>query len=286
MRKTVNPNDVIGKTINKWHIDSFALTKKWEHYYNCTCECGTKKVVCGRNIITGKSKSCGCQKSKATHDRCFIDVTGQKFNKLTCIKWEKRNNAVYWYCQCDCGNFTWVEASNLKHGEVKSCGCTKEHVNRVHGMSHSRLHRIWSKMQERCFNPNCLSFKYYGQREITVCDEWRGTDGFIRFMNWSLEHGYKDELTIDRINNDGNYEPNNCRWTTQKVQNRNTRVNPHYELNGKMYTIPELAEEFSLPYATVAQRLRKLKWSVEEAIELKPHKRIIKRDEYGRFQAK
>lgn len=280
----MNPNEIIGKTFNRWHVDSFAYTKRWEHYYNCTCSCGTKKIVNGRNIIKGKSLSCGCFLKEASHERCFLDRKGKKYNSLTCIRWERRDKEIYWLCRCDCGNETWVKGSNLTSGAVKSCGCAGAHVNRIHGMSHTRLHGIWSKMQSRCFNPKDEAFKYYGIRGITVCDEWLGTQGFINFMNWSLEHGYESNLSIDRIDNDKGYYPNNCRWTTQSVQCRNTRINPHYILNGETYTCADLAEKYEINYSVLHQRLKVLRWSVEEAVGLKSHFDKRKRDSHGRFQ--
>lgn len=280
----MNPSEIVGKTYNKWHVDSFAYTKEWEHYFNCTCECGVKKVVNGRNIVLGKSRSCGCDRDSKAHKRYFIDLTGNKYNKLTCIKWERRENGIYWYCQCECNNFTWVEASNLKSGAVKSCGCAGNHVNRIHGMSRTRLHKIWSRMIARCFNPNVDSFEHYGGRGITVCSEWMETNGFINFMNWSYEHGYKENLSIDRIDNNKGYSPDNCRWVTQSVQMRNTRTNPRYELNSKPYTIADLADIFNIPYQRLHRRIHALHWDIEEAVGLKPHVSKRKRDEHGRFQ--
>lgn len=269
----MNKDDYVGKTINEWHIDSYAYSKKWDYYFNCTCSCETKRVVNLRNILCGKSKSCGCKKKETTHKRCFLDRTGDKYYHLTCIRWEYRNKDVYWLCKCDCGNETWVKGSNLTSGAVKSCGCARNHVNRIHGMSHTRLHQIWSKMNDRCYNPHNSKYDFYGGRGIAICKEWQGTEGFINFMNWSLSHGYSDELTIDRIDNDRNYEPSNCRWATWKVQQRNTRRNKLYELNGGKYTCAELSETYGINYPTLQQRLNKLHWRVEEAVEIEPHKR-------------
>ena len=162
----------------------------------------------------------------------FIDLTGQRFGKLTVIKRSEnkeyqncRQTHVQFLCQCDCGNKVVVTSNNLRTGHTQSCGCEKIQlvVNRSkkHGMTNTRLYGVWNTMRQRCLNPNNHKYKNYGGRGIKVCDEW--LHDFMAFYDWSMDNGYKPGLTIDRINNDGNYEPNNCRWTTMKVQNNNRR---------------------------------------------------------------
>lgn len=269
MSRKKNPSDLVGKSFNRWHIDSYSHTANWNDYYNCTCSCGTRKIVNGRNLVEGKSKSCGCLVREKVHEKCFLDRTGKKYNNLTCIKWEYRGKNIFWLCKCDCGKEIWVKSGNLASGAVKSCGCIGKHTNQVHGMSHTRIHGIWSGIQQRCFNPKDDSYKYYGGRGIHICDEWRGTEGFVRFMEWSKKNGYTDELTIDRIDNNKDYSPENCRWTTQTVQMRNTRTNPHYTYNEKSYTMADLAEEFGIPYGTLWNRIHKLHWEIGEALQPK-----------------
>lgn len=270
-KETLSTTDsLVGKTFNRWHVDSFAYTKNYDKYYNCTCACGTKKIVLKQNLTSGKSKSCGCLREKVSHDKCFIDRTGQKFNKLTCLSWERSNGHIYWICRCDCGNITKVRSCNLTSGAVKSCGCLSEHVNMVHGMSHTRIHGIWSCMKNRCYYEKNDNYMNYGGRGITICDEWLGTQGFINFMNWSYSHGYKDNLTIDRIDNEKGYSPDNCRWITQKEQMQNVRYNRRVSLNGVSYTVSQLASKYGIKYATLRARLER-GWSVEESVELKPH---------------
>lgn len=163
------------------------------------------------------------------------DITGQKFGKLTVIKHAKSKKGYHgamWECVCECGNTIVVNGQNLKSGNTTSCGCIGRENRaasvRTHGMSGSRLHRIWKAMHTRCYNPNSYAYKYYGGRGIQICDEWK--DDFQDFYRWSMSHGYAENLTIDRINTNGNYEPNNCRWTTIAEQNKNKRAKNGYKI--------------------------------------------------------
>lgn len=277
-------DDYIGNRYGMWTVESFSHKKNYDKYYNCKCDCGTEKVVLINNLKRGLTKSCGCNKGAVTHERCFIDLTGKKYNKLTCLRWERRNGCIYWLCKCDCGNETWVKPSNLKSNAVKSCGCLSDHVNSVHGMSHTRLHGIWSKMISRCHNSNDDKYKWYGIRGISVCKEWHGTQGFINFMNWSYANGYNKDLSIDRIDNNGNYSPDNCRWTDKITQANNTRTNVYVTYNSETHTIAEWSKITGIKYATLSQRITLLNWDVAEALGYKEHKRKeIKRDEKGRI---
>lgn len=152
----------------------------------------------------------------------LIDITGKKFGRLTVIE---RADKGRWHCKCDCGNETFTSGYQLRKGIAKSCGCYQKEISgekhRTHGYTKTRLYRIYYKMKERCYRPTNDNYKYYGGLGITICDEW--LHSFETFKNWALSHGYNDNLTIDRINNELGYMPSNCRWITIQEQQRNRR---------------------------------------------------------------
>ncbi len=160
----------------------------------------------------------------------LIDLTGQKFGRLTVIERherpkERRSREAFWLCKCDCGNESTLSGYELRSGNTKSCGCYHKaitsKIHKKHGYCGTRLYRIYYKMKERCYKPSNDNYKYYGGLGITICDEW--LNNFQAFADWAMSHGYADNLTIDRINNEGNYEPSNCRWITIQEQQRNKR---------------------------------------------------------------
>ena len=159
----------------------------------------------------------------------LIDLTGQRFGRL--VVWDRAENnkqgRAMWRCRCDCGKDTVVSGTDLHSGTTKSCGCLRiirvGETHRHHGGTKSRLFRIWSGMHTRCYNRNVHNFNDYGGRGITICDEW--LYDFAAFRDWAMAHGYQDNLSIDRIDNDKGYSPENCRWVSGKVQRANQR--PH-----------------------------------------------------------
>lgn len=201
----------------------------------------------------------------------LIDLTGKRFGRLTVVAWERNDGThTYWKCICDCGKEIITRSGNLRRGATNSCGCLKKDRvrevlvkrNTSHGQTKTRLYRIWAKIHERCSNPNSKRYADYGGRGIRVCEEWKD---FAVFQKWALENGYRDDLTIDRIDNNGSYTPQNCRWVDYKTQNRNRRDNNLVTYKGQTKTLTEWAEQFQIRRTTLANRL-KLGWSVEEAI--------------------
>lgn len=208
----------------------------------------------------------------------FMDLTGMRFNRLVVLErdFSKGNRRTYWKCRCDCGNITVVDGVKLKSGGTKSCGCLnsenrKKHIENLttHNMRHTKLYEIWCSMRARCETKRNKAYKWYGERGISVCKEWLGKDGFINFYNWSMENGYKDGLTIDRIDTNGNYEPSNCQWATMKEQANNTRRNIVISYKGENKTLTELCEEYGLKYNIMYNRITKLELPFEVAMSIK-----------------
>lgn len=198
----------------------------------------------------------------------LINMVGQRFGRLTVIKLsEKRtySGGTKWICKCDCGNTTEVSRTHLIRGGVKSCGCyAKDYAKNVtskrefkHGYSDKKIYYVWQQMKARCNNPNEKAFRRYGGRGIKICSEWQGKNGFINFVNWSLNNGYKEGLSLDRIDNDGNYEPSNCRWTTRKIQQRNMSRNLLITMDGETKCLAEWCEIKGVDYHRTLERYLK-----------------------------
>ena len=205
--------------------------------------------------------------------RQAADLSGKRFGRLTvCNRAENAvepsgKQVVMWHCKCDCGKAITVSGHSLKKGNTKSCGCyQKERASasmRKHGKYRDRLYTIWRDMKSRCQNENFTAYKHYGGRGIKVCDEWQT---FEPFYEWAMANGYKDTLTIDRKENEGNYEPSNCRWATVKQQSNNRRSNHYITHDGKTMSLTDWAEEKGLRRRTLYNRINELKWSTEKAL--------------------
>lgn len=177
-------------------------------------------------------------------------------------------------CKCDCGNYVSVLEEHIKSGATKSCGCLRKKNKEKcewHTHIHTRIYKIWSNMLSRCNNPNVPAYKNYGGRGIKVCDEWKQ---FPNFLKWSMDTGYDDTLTIDRIDNDKGYCPNNCRWVTSITQGNNKRNNRIIEYNGQVLTLSEWARKLGVPYKSLAARIER-RWNIKDAFE-KPYRKSSK----------
>lgn len=218
------------------------------------------------------------------------DLTGKRFGRLTCIKIVGRDSQYRrkWLCTCTCGNETIVIASSLKNGLTKSCGCLgrerRSMVNTTHAhlvgkrTNTPRLYSIWRNMKQRCLNPNASKFENYGGRGIQVCEEWLE---YASFHNWAINNGYEENLTLDRKECDGNYEPANCRWVSYSAQNSNKRDNRLIEFNGDKKTLMEWSRILGIKYSTLNARLNQYYWTVEKAFNkpVKEKKHEIKTNE-------
>lgn len=194
---------------------------------------------------------------------------GKTYNHLKAIAFSHmdENQNQIWLCECDCGNKYYVKASSLVSGHTKSCGCRQHyHTNYKHGLSDSRLFNIYYKMIERCYKPSVSTYKNYGAKEIMVCDEWR--NDFIAFAVWSLQNGYSDDLSIDRIDNNKGYSPDNCRWVSMKEQQNNRTNNRWLSYNGETHTMSQWADITGISEATIYARL-KLGWNIEKTLTQK-----------------
>lgn len=196
----------------------------------------------------------------------FIDLTKQKFNRLTVLERIKPNYPTKWKCRCDCGNITFVTSGGLKTGNTQSCGCLNKELaaKRVstHGMSKSSEYRSWSHMKGRCYNPTDTFYKNYGGRGITICEEWRKS--FSAFYKYMGTKPHKTD-SIDRINNAGNYEPGNVRWADRKTQNNNKKTNHFITINGTTKSIAQWAKTKKVPQYLITNRLRR-GWSPQDAV--------------------
>lgn len=199
------------------------------------------------------------------------DLTGQRFGRLTVIDpcGTTGHGEIVWRCIYDCGNEHIASRGSLTYGKVLSCGCLRReqaskihtYVKPKHGGYGTRLYRIWRNMKSRCSCPTASKYHLYGGKGIKVCEEWLS---FERFRDWAMSNGYADNLTIDRLNSDGDYCSGNCRWVTQKGQANNTSQNRRIEYKGIVQTLSQWADALGLPYKVLSERVRR-KWPIEKA---------------------
>lgn len=272
-----NANDITGNRYGKLLV----LGATDERYSNgsvkwkCQCDCGNICYSPSSELKRGR-KSCGCETR-------LIDLEGKKFGRLTVInRAEDKKRKTYWHCKCECGAEKDVCASHLTSGKIVSCGCLSvdriSELNKTHGMSRTRIYKIWCGMKKRCYNENSENYYLYGGRCITICDEW--INNFQAFYDWAIANGYDENLTIDRIDTNGNYEPSNCRWATNKEQSCNTRRTRLFEHNGEIKTLKQIAKDENVNYNTLIRKVSKNGTELNLALyEIKNKIRTKKRKE-------
>ena len=191
----------------------------------------------------------------------IIDLTGMRFGRLVVVEFAGRNKHghILWRCQCDCGEEVIKAGTPLKRGLIRSCGCYRVDVARenktIHGHRYERTYNIWKHMIKRCDDENDNKYDYYGGRGIHVCDDWR--NNYEDFRDWSLEHGYTDDLSLDRINNNGDYSPENCRWVDRYTQMNNTRRSRHITNENISHSISEWSRILGVHKATLRDRINR-----------------------------
>lgn len=209
------------------------------------------------------------------------NLVGQKFGRWTVLEPSESKiydgkEHYYWLCECECGTIRSVKEASLVAGTSQSCGClhsekmkTVGKYHTTHGLTDTKIYRAYKHMINRCYRENDKSYDNYGGRGITVCDEWRNS--FEAFAAWAFANGFDQnasgtECTLDRIDVNGNYCPDNCRWVDVKAQANNRRSNKNYTFNGETHTIAEWAEKVGLPYKCLHKRLEIFGWGIERAL--------------------
>lgn len=198
----------------------------------------------------------------------WVDITGRRYGRLVVLSYSHAIGYTHYYlCQCDCGKQTTVAKNALTTGKQVSCGCYRseviKNINKLPD-NYLQLGKIFRGMKARCYNPRSVRYKRYGGRGIKICEEW--LQDINTFRSWAVENGYKPGLSIDRINNDGDYSPDNCRWVQPKDQLSNCSINVFVEFNGKCQTLAQWSRELNIPTSTLHNRIRVHGWPIERAL--------------------
>lgn len=221
----------------------------------CRCECGGEKVAFETALSQGRTKSCGCLQSAGSMKKLMAEV-GRKYGMLTVLGFSHRtdDNRCMFDCICDCGIAVTTNIYTMRQGKARSCGCQCDQTR--HGMVYTPEHKSWSGMIHRCNNKSHKNYDRYGGRGIAVCERWLGPSGFENFY---ADMGPKPTRlhSIDRINNDGNYEPGNCRWATMREQQGNKRNNIMLTIGGETMNVADWARKLNLPPKRIYQWVSK-----------------------------
>lgn len=267
--------DLTGQRFGKLVVVEYAGKIKGKTKWLCKCDCGKEKVMNAGDLKSGRTTSCGGGVHKIGMN--VEDLTGQRFGRLVVIRRgeNSRTGSVRWLCQCDCGNTKEVYRSALKSGLTKSCGCwQKDHpAQKTHGMSKTKIYGILCGMKDRCYNPNTPSYQNYGARGIKICQEW--LDDPMAFIKWAYEHDFdedaaQDECQIERIDVNGDYCPENCKWADSFEQANNKRNTIILEYNGEKHNLLEWSNITGLSREIIYERVHCYHWSVGRALGFEP----------------
>lgn len=218
--------------------------------WRCRCECGKICIVSSTHLMSGQ-KSCGCLGGK------FKDLTGMTFGMLEVLRRvENKGRKTCYECRCKCGNIKIIRGEVLTRGDTKSCGCLRREKSTTHGLCYSKIHRTWLNIKARCYNPNATGYENYGARGIVMFEPWiHSFELFYEYVS-KLPHFGEDGYSLDRENDNGNYEPGNLRWATQPQQARNTRRNVWVEYNGQKMCLKDAAEASGIDRRTLGRRFK------------------------------
>lgn len=249
-----NIKKYVGLQFNRWTVVRYSHYSG-HVYWLCRCVCGKESLVRQYHLESGDSVSCGCARQEMYTRE---DLTGKVFGRWTAIKFSHaRNHLYYWECRCLCGKLKKLSSMSLKKTKRKHCTCNRK----IYGSVPDPMYFVWKSMMGRCYNKNSTFFVHYGGRGIYVVPRWHTYETFRADMGQrpSPKH------SIDRINNDGPYSPENCRWVTQDIQARNRRTTHSVSYSGETLTLPEWARRLGISRDVLYLRLFRRKWSVEKA---------------------
>ena len=257
--------DLVGNRTGRLVVKSFSHSKNQKRYWNMVCDCGGTKFLSSQEISMGRTKSCGCL-SKERHQSNML-LTGAVYGELTITGFagpDEQGKSTY-RCRCNCGNETVTRGTNLKNGQTQSCGCLAKRAasvsNKTHGLSRSPEYIAWMAMKERCLNSKNKGFPGYGGRGITVCDRWKNS-----FENFIADMGPRPSPhhSIDRINNNGNYEPDNCRWADVFTQVNNRSVTIKELVDGVEMTSREFCTKYGISRSSIGYHRKKHGLTLQE----------------------
>lgn len=281
-----NLPDLSNKRYGSLTVIEFGYSKGKKRYWRCICDCGKETYVHTNSLKSGNTTSCGCKRFQGLAEyqerrKAKNDLIGKRFGKLTVIERAGKNSQgrSMWLCQCDCGKTKNVCHSYLTNGDTKSCGCyqsekikewNKKHKIK-HGLYYDRIHTVWKEMIERCEKPRVEGYPNYGGRGIRVCEEWHDLK---TFADWAYKNGYdpnakKGECTLERVDVNGNYEPENCIFTDMFEQNCNRRNTTKVLYKGEVVALMKIGRKYGMEYPEYTKLYKKIKERnipVEEAL--------------------